>query len=151
MAIATAINSVYCLFASPIAGAIGPGNWYILGVGLSAAVLVASIFFVPETRYLRTLAAYGQDGEGELGANQKGTNAKPMTLSERPALDFDKYPPRTVWSDMRLTVGKPDWTEGLYAIRVSDKRLPTTVILADTHNRTLSKSCYSRTCSGAYA
>jgi hypothetical protein len=118
MALQTVINSIYGLFASPIAGAIGPGNWYILGVGLSAACLVASIFFVPETRYLRTLAAYGQDNEGELSEGQKGTKAKPMTLSERPALDFERYPPRTLWSDMRLFVGKPDWSEGLYALRV---------------------------------
>lgn len=118
MALQTCINSVYCLFASPIAGAIGAPNWYILGVGLSAATLVLSIFLVPETRYLRTLAAYGQDSEGEAGATQQGTNTKPMTLSERPALDFARYPPRTLWSDMRLIVGKPDWSEGLYAVRV---------------------------------
>jgi hypothetical protein len=118
MALQTVINSVYSIFASPIAGAIGPGNWYILGVGLSAAVLIASVFLVPETRYSRTLNAYGQDSEG-VDAAQKGTDIKPMTLSERPALDFERYPPRTLRSDMRLIVGKPDWSEGLYCLRVS--------------------------------
>ncbi|KAI7209358.1 hypothetical protein KC333_g8759 [Hortaea werneckii] len=49
--IQTVVNCVYCLFASPIAGAIGPGNWYNLGAGLSAATLLFSIFLAPETKY----------------------------------------------------------------------------------------------------
>lgn len=148
MALQTAINSVYCLFASPIAGAIGAPNWYILGVGLSAATLVVSIFLVPETRYSRSLAAYGQDTEDEVGAPQKGTTAKPMTLSERPALDFERYPPRTLWSDMRLIVGKPDWSEGLYAIRVCRTNWKWLGYFADIFNRILSRSCCSRTSFG---
>lgn len=118
MAIQTAINSVYTLFASPIAGAIGPANWYNLGVGLAGLTLLVSIPYVPESRYRRTLAAYGQDPEGEFSADTKATTMKPMTLADRPALDFETYPARTIWSDMRLIVGKPEWSEGLYAIRV---------------------------------
>lgn len=118
------ITAVYTMFASPIAGAIGPGNWYILGTGLAMVVFVLSIFFVPESRYPRTLAAYGQEPEDEkMGtATADGTTLRPMRISERPALDFSKYPARTLWSDMRLFVGKPDWTEGLYALRVSRRR-----------------------------
>jgi hypothetical protein len=83
---------------------------------MAGATLLASIFFVPETRYRRSLVAYGQDPEGEVPTG--GTKSKPMTLPERPALDYGTYPARTIWSDMRLFVGPPDWSEGLYAIRV---------------------------------
>ncbi|KAK3637536.1 hypothetical protein LTR56_013539 [Elasticomyces elasticus] len=112
------ITAVYCLFASPIAGAIGPGNWYILGVGLGAGVLLLSIVWVPETRYTRALAAYGQEVETETPDDGKPKEEpKPMRVSERPALDFVTYPARTLRSDLRLFVGKPDWSEGLYALR----------------------------------
>lgn len=72
---------------------------------------------MPETRYRRALIAYGQDDEGITPVG--GTKTKPMTLADRPALDFERYLPRTLWSDMRLFVGPPDWSEGLYAIRVN--------------------------------
>ncbi|KAK4899961.1 hypothetical protein LTR27_002723 [Elasticomyces elasticus] len=112
------ITAVYCLFASPIAGAIGPGNWYILGVGLGAGVLLLSIVWVPETRYTRALAAYGQEVESVTPEEGKPKEEpKPMRVSERPALDFVTYPARTLRSDLRLFVGKPDWSEGLYALR----------------------------------
>ena len=124
MTISTAINCVYTLFASPIAGAIGPNNWYNLGVGLGGLCLIVSILFVPETRYRRTLAAYGQEFEAEASGAQKGTTSKPMTVSSRPALDFERHAPRTLWSDMRLFVGPPDWSEGFYAIRVCIESSP---------------------------
>lgn len=118
MAIQTGINSVYTLFASPIAGAIGPGNWYNLGVGLARLCLIVSILFLPETRYRRTLAAYGQEVENAVPEDPKVTTSKPMTISERPPLDFETYAPPTLWSDMRLFVGPPDWSEGIYAVMV---------------------------------
>ncbi|KAK4570280.1 hypothetical protein LTR86_002360 [Recurvomyces mirabilis] len=112
------ITALYTMFASPIAGAIGPGNWYILGVGLAMLVFIASIFFVPETRYTRTLAAYGQTVESSTEADLKHEQeTKPMRISDRPALDFETYHARTLWSDMRLFVGPPDWSEGIYALR----------------------------------
>ncbi|KAK5746240.1 hypothetical protein LTR17_000975 [Elasticomyces elasticus] len=112
------ITAVYCLFASPIAGAIGPGNWYILGVGLGAGVLLLSIVWVPETRYTRALAAYGQEVEPVTSEEGKPKEEpKPMRVSERPVLDFVTYPARTLRSDLRLFVGKPDWSEGVYALR----------------------------------
>lgn len=120
------MNCVYCLFASPIAGKIGPGNWYNLGAGLSAATLVGSIFLCPETKYKRSLAAYGQaaetvsDDKQEVRANQP----RQIRLSERPALDYDTYKARTLWSDMRVFAVEPDWSEGLYALRVCLKKWP---------------------------
>ena len=118
-ALQISITAIYTMFASPIAGAIGPGNWYILGTGLAMVVFLLSIFFVPESRYPRSLVAYGQEPEDEVAGTDQGTMLRPMRISERPALDFQKYPARTLWSDMRLFVGKPDWTEGAYALRVS--------------------------------
>lgn len=108
----TTISALLGLFASPIAGAIGPSNWYLLGVGLSAAVFVVSFIFVPETRYERPLAAYQQDSEG------KDVPQVAYRVSQRPALDFETYPDRTVWSDMRLFVGDFDWAEAYYSLKV---------------------------------
>lgn len=117
----TITSAIYILFASPIASSIGPGNWYNLGAGLATLIFVFSIFLVPETKYHRSLVAYGQItdevAEGTLDDELKAP--KPVRLSERPAFDYARYPPRTIWSDMRLFVNKPDWSEGLYAVRVS--------------------------------
>lgn len=141
------ITAVYTMFASPIAGAIGPSNWYILGTGLAMVVFLLSIFFVPESRYPRSLAAYGQEPEDEVAGTAQGTMLRPMRISERPALDFQTYPARTLWSDMRLFVGKPDWTEGAYALRVSTLD-HLNIISADGSIRTLFRSCASPTSSG---
>lgn len=118
-AIQISVTGIYCMFGSPIAGVIGPGKWYILGAGLNMAVFVLSVPFVPETRYARSLTAYGQEAEPDVNTPEKAVDIKPMRMSDRPALDFENYQARTIWSDMRLFVGPPDWSEGLYALRVS--------------------------------
>lgn len=113
----TVLSAALSICASPLAGAIGPTNWYLLGAGLAAATFVASIFFIPESRYSRPLEAYGQFSENEGGESEyesRSTVTPPMKLSERPALDFTQYPPRTWKSDMRIFVGKVDWLEGWY-------------------------------------
>jgi hypothetical protein len=110
----TIMSALLGLFASPIAGAIGPGNWYLLGTGLSAAVFVVAFFFIPETRYARPLEAYQEQQD----ADGKDVPQVAVRLSQRPALDFERYPDRTIWSDMRLFVGKFDWAEGFYALKV---------------------------------
>ncbi|KAH5100556.1 hypothetical protein HBH71_233140 [Parastagonospora nodorum] len=112
-AIQTVLSAALIIAASPLAGAIGPANWYILGAGLSAATLVASIFLVPESRYPRSLVAYGQYSESESDENVDYI-APPVRLSERPALDTVRYEPRTLRSDMRLFVGETDWAEGMW-------------------------------------
>jgi hypothetical protein len=113
----TVFAAVFIICASPIAGAIGPGNWHTLGAGLCAVTFFASIIWVPESRYDRSLAAYGQfsaDEGGEFDGTSRATAVQPVRLSERPALDTTRFLPRTMWSDMRLFVDKPDWKEGVY-------------------------------------
>jgi hypothetical protein len=114
VAMQTIMSALLGLFASPIAGAIGPGNWYLLGTGLSAGVFVVAFFFIPETRYARPLEAYQEQQD----ADGKDIPQVAVRLSQRPALDFERYPDRTIWSDMRLFVGKFDWAEGFYALKV---------------------------------
>jgi hypothetical protein len=117
----TVLAALLIISASPIAGAIGPGNWYVLGAGLSAATFVLSIFFVPESRYDRSLAAYGQldEHEGDEADIARAAVSRPVKLSDRPALDTVRYQPRTLKSDMRLFVSKADWVEGWYGLIVS--------------------------------
>lgn len=117
-AVQTTLSAVYILFASPIASAIGPQNWYHLGAGLCLVTLLLSIIWVPESRYDRSLAAYGQFAveEGGEGDGSRATHPLPTRMSERPALDTTMYASRTIWSDMRLFVRKPEWKEGLYGL-----------------------------------
>lgn len=114
VAMQTIMSALLGLFASPIAGAIGPQNWYLLGTGLAAAVFVVSFFFIPETRYERPLEAYQEQQD----ADGKDVPQLAFRVSQRPALDFERYQDRTIWSDMRIFVGKADWAEGFYALKV---------------------------------
>jgi MFS family permease len=118
----TILAAALTISASPLAGAIGPKNWYLLGAGLSAATLVVSIFFVPESRYSRTLQAYGQyhiNEGGESEFESRETAPPPVKMSDRPALDLTRYEARTWASDMRVFVGGFDWWEGWYGFVVS--------------------------------
>jgi hypothetical protein len=124
VAMQTIMSALLGLFASPIAGAIGPGNWYLLGTGLSAGVFVVSFFFVPETRYARPLEAYQQQQDSD----GKEVQQIAVRINQRPALDFERYQARTIWSDMRIFVGDFDWFEGLYALKVSRIRNPRRMI-----------------------
>lgn len=126
-AIQTILSAALTIAASPLAGAIGPANWYRLGAGLAAATLVVSIFLVPESRYPRSLVAYGLSPYDDGLQSEQEAN-KSVRLSERPALDSTTYEPRTIRSDMRLFVGEFDWAEGWYGFLVrEDNRLTTTV------------------------
>jgi hypothetical protein len=50
----TVLSAGLTISASPLAGAIGPGNWYHLGAGLATVTLFFAIFLVPESRYARS-------------------------------------------------------------------------------------------------
>jgi hypothetical protein len=116
----TVLSAGLTISASPLAGAIGPGNWYHLGAGLAAATLIFSIFLVPESRYAQSLVAYGQSSDFEEGEpdDSRMMTAPPVRISERPSLDTTQYQPRTFRSDMCVFVGSPDWAEGWYGFIV---------------------------------
>lgn len=119
-AVQTTLAAVYVICASPIAQAIGPENWYVLGAGLCGTTFLLSIPWVPESRYDRSLTSYGQFSteEGGEGDGSRSTAPMPVKLSDRPALDAARYSPRTIRSDMRLIVGKVDWREGWFGFIV---------------------------------
>jgi len=109
-AIQVIITTIYTVFASPIAGAITPEGWYGLGAGLSGAVFIAALLFLPETKYDRPLSSYQEAAEHHFDIEETVKQASPsVTLcTVKPELDFVRYQPRTFRSDLRLWVGKPD-------------------------------------------
>ncbi|OJJ94988.1 hypothetical protein ASPACDRAFT_1860646 [Aspergillus aculeatus ATCC 16872] len=114
MAIQVTLTSVWVLCASPIAEAITPQWWYGLGAALAGVLLVLAFCFLPETKYERSASSYQGDGTPE---DIKVGDQPTETCTERPALDFDTYAPRTWKSDLRLWVGSPDWTKVLEVFR----------------------------------
>jgi len=125
-AIQTVITSIWILLASPIANAITPEWWYLLGAFLACALFVVAIFLLPETKYVRPLTSYqdfttagspmvANDLEGDVDEVERA----PIVCTSKPPLDFDRYAPRTWRSDMRLWVGKPEWNKGLLVYKVS--------------------------------
>lgn len=124
----TILSAVLVLCASPIAGAITPRYWYILGAGVTVLQFILSIFFVPETKYERPLSAYQANDMVQwtsAGGNESGEVLAPVTTSTRPPLDLINHQPRTVLSDMRLFVGPADWKQAYYTLKVSAAHLET--------------------------
>lgn len=132
-AVQTILAAIYILCASPIAQSIGPANWYNFGAGLCGATLLLSVFWVPESRFRRSLVAYGQFSpeEGGEGDSSRATAPPPMRVSEKPPLDTVNYASRTIWSDMRIFTDEPDWKEGWRGFIVSPQRFPS-FFMADT-------------------
>ena len=119
------LTTAFTIVTSYIAKGIGARGWYGLGSGLAGAIMIVSIFFLPETKYDRPLSAYqGQAGQVSTFATSEGeerpgaiyATARLSTL-DTVELDFVNYKPRTLASDMRLFVNKPDWEEGLRTVR----------------------------------
>ncbi|KAL4924822.1 major facilitator superfamily domain-containing protein [Aspergillus undulatus] len=111
-AIQVSLTAVWVLFAGEIANAITPQWWYGLGAALAGAQLVLAFFFLPETKYERSLASF-QEGPGEdtdKGA-EVGKGGQLEMCTVRPPLDFERYAARTWESDLRLWVGRPDWVK----------------------------------------
>ena len=96
--------TVWIILASPISAGIGPKWWYLLGAFLAIGQFIAMIFFLPETKYARSLSSFQE----ETSSQHEETDA-PRLCTEKPALDYVRYSPRTLRSDMRLWVDKPDW------------------------------------------
>jgi len=124
------LSCIWVLLASPIAGKITPEGWYYLGAGLSGVQLILSIFFLPETKYKRPLEAYQENTDSKSSSSDpEGTNKGPAPFSkhastERSPLDFINYAPRTLRSDMRLWVGKPQWSPNIGQIVTAVAALP---------------------------
>lgn len=104
--IQTIAVAIFVLFASPIAGAIGPQWWYGIGCVMCGVCFVITLFFVPETKYYRPQSSYQETtAEGDSDGSGEGFQIH----TERPPLDYDNFEPRTFKSSMRLWIGKPEW------------------------------------------
>ncbi|KAI5449080.1 hypothetical protein NCC49_005350 [Naganishia albida] len=117
----TIVGCVLTIFASNIAASVGWKNWYSVYAGLAGFLLIAAFFFVPETAYERPLSAYNGHQEavptipGDVATLE--SQAVVTTQSNRPALDEDKYGPRTLKKDIRLLSKKMDWTEAYLLLK----------------------------------
>lgn len=119
------LTTIFILLTSYIAKGIGAAGWYGLGSGLSVLVLLLGIFLLPETRYDRPLSAYqGQAAQvstfaasGDNNARIETYTAQRLSTLDVVELDLVNYKPRTLASDMRLFVSKPDWEEAVRTLR----------------------------------
>lgn len=124
------LTSVLTLLTSYISAKTGPAGWYGLCTGLAGVVGVVSLLgAVPETKYERPLGAYqGQSvscfarrGEDEVEVDERDDNryyiTRRISTVEPRELDTVNYKPRTLASDMRLFVNKPDWQEGIRTVK----------------------------------
>lgn len=105
------ISAIWMLCASPIAEGLSPSAWYALGATVTFTQLIISIFFLPDTKYLRVKSSV-DDTEAEVIE----------TCTKRPALDFLNFKPRTWLFDMELWHHKPDWDHGWEVLAVWDPR-----------------------------
>lgn len=108
------LTSIWTLFASPIAAKITPEWWYGLGACLAGAQLVATFFFLPETKYIRPLTSFQEakttnDSDVESVGSDTGASLQRAMTTHKPELDYVNFAPRTWKSDMRLVVGTPEW------------------------------------------
>lgn len=85
-----------------------------------------AVFLVPETKYVRPLAAYEGTTNTELGteatiAGSDPEDLKPVehfiTVNDVRVLDTVNYLPRTLASDMVLFVNKADWSQAISCVK----------------------------------
>lgn len=121
--IQTVVSGTLIILTSYIASTVGWRAWYYLFSGSSGLVLVLAIFFVPETKYLRPLAAYeGMAGGAQItGVTSDVENPKQierfLTVNDERVLDTVNYLPRTRASDMTLFVNEADWNEAFSCLK----------------------------------
>lgn len=127
-AIQVVLTTIWVLFASPIADSITPQGWYGLGAGLAGLQFFVALFFLPETKYDRDLAAYQEavSDDNSAGSVEPDDPVKPKVAvcTEKPPLDFINYAPRTWRSDMRLWIGKPEWHKAVDVLKVCTSPIP---------------------------
>lgn len=116
------LSAILVLATSYIGNAIGADGWYYLGAGLSAVVFMVSIWACPETKYERPISAYqGEATRVTHFIQTKDSESKDdaveievldrVTTTQIREFDLVKYKPRTLASDMRILLYKPDWEE----------------------------------------
>ncbi|KAM0789600.1 hypothetical protein ACM66B_000408 [Microbotryomycetes sp. NB124-2] len=114
------VGCVLTLVSANIAAAVGWRNWYALYGGISGVILIASIIFVPETKFSRPAEAYNgltattPAARGFPSEDKESTEfveEKQVTVSTRPALDTVNYKPRTVFSNMAMFNADISWSE----------------------------------------
>lgn len=129
--IQTVVSGTLIILTSYIASTIGWRAWYYLFAGFSGLTLIVSIFFVPETKYIRPLTAYkGEWTEEVIDAYGKPSrlvtgldveNSKAidhiLTVNDERVLDTVNHFPRTRRSDMRIFVNKADWNEAVQCLK----------------------------------
>ncbi|KAL2061983.1 hypothetical protein VTL71DRAFT_7361 [Oculimacula yallundae] len=124
--IQTVISGTLIILTSYIAASIGWRAWYFLFAGFSGLVFLSALFFVPETKYVRTVAAYegmgaGQDNTETSSVGGDVENPKQtghfLTVHSVRVLDTVNFLPRTRASDMRLFVNKVDWSEAISCLK----------------------------------
>lgn len=120
-AIQVVLTTIWVVFASPIAGNITPQWWYGLGAALSGVLLILTVLFLPETKYERPLSSFQESSDKESDIERDSSDAKAAVhiCTFRPELDLVNYAPRTFRSDLRLWVGKPDWSAVFNVYKVS--------------------------------
>ncbi|PSN60287.1 MFS general substrate transporter [Corynespora cassiicola Philippines] len=116
------LNSSLTIVSSYMAEAAGWRSWYWLFTAISGVCFVFAFIFVPETAYTRPLAAYMGSETPEYADIDHGdhvqydyqvAHVEPMTtLSER-TLDTANYEKRTLRSDMRIFVVKPNFQRAI--------------------------------------
>ena len=102
--------TIFVLFASPIAAAIGPQWWYGIGCCLCGVCFVAAFLFLPETKYYRPQSSFQENADNASTSDASSNGAEGFRIhTERPPLDYENFEPRTLRSNMRLWVDKPEW------------------------------------------
>ncbi|KAK4054340.1 hypothetical protein OIO90_003573 [Microbotryomycetes sp. JL221] len=120
------IGCILTLFSAQIAAGVGWKRWYLLYGCISIVILVASIIFVPETKFARPAEAYNgltattPAARGYPQEDKESTEYvedKQVTVSTRPALDTVNHKPRTILSDMSLFSAEISWGEAWGVIK----------------------------------
>ncbi|KAF1951960.1 MFS general substrate transporter [Byssothecium circinans] len=120
------LNSSLTIVSSYMAEAAGWRSWYWLFTAMSGVCFILAFFFIPETAYSRPVSAYMGETAPEYAdihhsndVEQENYHAihtpvvEPLTtLSER-KLDTENFEPRTLKSDIRIFVVKPNFGRAL--------------------------------------
>lgn len=116
------LTTIWIILASPISQRIGPKWWYLLGGFLAIAELIAALFFLPETKYKRSIEAFQENSDSHSENDIETASAKTQSTrlcTKKPEFDLVNFQPRTMRSDMRLWVGTPEW-----------KKIPETLVVS---------------------